>query len=120
MKRADELLVDLSLVKSRSKARAIIEEGKVFVNGKAVDKPSRKFPEDTLFEISAENTTLRYVSRAGLKLEEFLKYVREFNLEKAENLVSEAIVDFNFLESTQIEFLSLRLYRYRNMSKTKN
>lgn len=76
MKRADELLVDLSLVKSRSKARAIIEEGKVFVNGKAVDKPSRKFPEDTLFEISAENATLRYVSRAGLKLEEFLNHFK--------------------------------------------
>ncbi len=71
-RRADELLVSLSLIESRAKARAIIEEGKVFVNGKAVDKPSRKFPEDTQFEISTDNAALRYVSRAGLKLEAFL------------------------------------------------
>ena len=76
MKRADELLVEASLVKSRSKARAIIEEGKVFVDGAAVDKPSRKFPEDTVFVIDAENAALRYVSRAGLKLEEFLEHFK--------------------------------------------
>ncbi len=72
-RRADELLVSLSLIESRAKARAIIEEGKVFVNGKVVDKPSRKFPQDTVFEISTDNAALRYVSRAGLKLEAFLE-----------------------------------------------
>ena len=72
MKRADELIVEAKLTNSRSKARAIIEEGKVFANGQAVDKPSRKFPEDTVFEIAENNAALRYVSRAGLKLEAFL------------------------------------------------
>ena len=75
-KRADELLVSLSLIESRSKARAIIEEGNVFVDGKAVDKPSRKFPIDTIFEICANNSALRYVSRAGLKLEAFLAHFK--------------------------------------------
>ena len=74
MKRVDELLVISKLTESRSKARAIIEEGKVFVNGKIVDKPSRKFPEDTVFEIATGNSALRYVSRAGLKLEKFLEH----------------------------------------------
>lgn len=76
MKRADELLVGAALTNSRSKARAIIEEGKVFVNGRAVDKPSRKFPEETVFEIAGDNSALRYVSRAGLKLEAFLEKYR--------------------------------------------
>ncbi len=74
MKRVDELLVISKQTESRSKARAIIEEGKVFVNGKIVDKPSRKFPEDTVFEIATGNSALRYVSRAGLKLEKFLDH----------------------------------------------
>ena len=38
-KRADELLLELGLAPSRSKARALIEEGKVFLNAQAVDKP---------------------------------------------------------------------------------
>ena len=37
MKRADELLAELNLVESRSKARALIEEGKVKANGRLVD-----------------------------------------------------------------------------------
>lgn len=71
-RRADELLAALGLVESRAKARAIIEEGKVFAGAKAVDKPSRRFPEDTAFEIAQDSAALRYVSRAGLKLEAFL------------------------------------------------
>lgn len=76
-RRADELLAASGLVESRAKARAIIEEGKVFAGAKAVDKPSRKFPEDTVFEIAAGSAALRYVSRAGLKLEAAL---REFGI----------------------------------------
>lgn len=75
-KRADELLLELGLAPSRSKARALIEEGKVFLNSQAVDKPSRKFPADTKFEVDTENATLKYVSRAGLKLEEFLNHFK--------------------------------------------
>lgn len=75
-KRADELLLELGLAPSRSKARALIEEGKVFLNSQAVDKPSRKFPADTKFEVDSENATLKYVSRAGLKLEEFLNHFK--------------------------------------------
>ena len=76
-RRADELLVALGIVESRAKARAVIEEGKVFAGAKAVDKPSRKFPEGTKFEIAEGNAALRYVSRAGLKLEAAL---REFGI----------------------------------------
>lgn len=64
-KRADELLADLGLVESRSKARALIEEGKVLANSKTVDKPSRKLSEDAKIEILADSKALKFVSRAG-------------------------------------------------------
>lgn len=72
MKRADELLAELKLVESRSKARALIEEGKVMACGKIIDKPSRKIPADSEIEIIKDANTLKYVSRAGLKIEAFL------------------------------------------------
>ena len=72
MKRADELLAELKLVESRSKARALIEEGKVKANGCAIDKPSRKIPEGAKIEIIGGAGALKYVSRAGLKIEAFL------------------------------------------------
>jgi len=73
MRRADELLFALGLVESRSKARSLIEEGKVKCSGKPVDKPSRKYPDAAEFEIDADAATLRFVSRAGLKLDAFLE-----------------------------------------------
>ena len=72
MKRADELLAQLNLVESRSKARALIEEGKVRADGAIVDKPSRKIPGDAKIEILEGSDALKYVSRAGLKIEAFL------------------------------------------------
>lgn len=81
--RADEELVLRGLSSSRAKARALIEEGKVFCRpGKGerfcVDKPSRKIPENALLEIEEGAQAQRFVSRAGLKLEAFIK---EFSLD---------------------------------------
>lgn len=72
MMRADELVTVLGLAESRAKARALIEEKKVFCNGKPVDKPSRQLCETDSIEIDGSALALRYVSRAGLKLEAFL------------------------------------------------
>lgn len=73
MKRADELIFAAGLADSRSKARALIEDGCVKCGGKIVNKPARKFPDDAVFEIAENAAASRYVSRAGLKLEGFLK-----------------------------------------------
>lgn len=72
MKRADEILVELKLAESRSKARALIEERKVKADGAIIDKPSRKISESAKIEIAEDADALKYVSRAGLKLEKFL------------------------------------------------
>ncbi len=76
--RADEFLAKHGFAESRSKARALIEEGKVLYASKVVDKPSRKLEDPSLVEVSQDALALRYVSRAGLKLEKFLD---EFSLD---------------------------------------
>ncbi|MBO6102172.1 MAG: TlyA family RNA methyltransferase [Opitutales bacterium] len=72
MKRADELLAERGLAESRSKARAIIEEGRAFCGGEKIDKPSRKLPLDAEIRVDKNADALKFVSRAGLKLDGFL------------------------------------------------
>ena len=66
-KRLDVLLVERGLQESRQRAQAIIMSGLVFVNGRRLDKAGAPVAEDAAIEI--RGSTLRYVSRGGLKLE---------------------------------------------------
>jgi 23S rRNA (cytidine1920-2'-O)/16S rRNA (cytidine1409-2'-O)-methyltransferase len=77
MMRADLYLYNFGYVKSRQKAKTLIEEGYVKINGVIVKKPSLDIDE------SAENLVditdiCPYVSRGGLKLE---KIINELNLD---------------------------------------
>lgn len=68
--RLDVLLVKRNLVESREKAKAIIMAGNVFVNGQREDKAGTTFDtEKQRVEIEIKGSTLKYVSRGGLKLE---------------------------------------------------
>ena len=73
--RLDVLLVSRGLVPSREKAKAIIMAGNVFVAGQREDKAGAMF--DGKAEIEVKGSTLKYVSRGGLKLE---KAVERFSL----------------------------------------
>ena len=73
MKRLDLLLFEKGLVKSREKARALIMEGVVSVNGTPVTKAGAMCAEDA--ELLIREDTVPFVSRGGLKLE---KAVRTF------------------------------------------
>lgn len=64
--RADVLLFDKGLAKSREKARALIMEGVVFCGGRRVEKPGDMFQEDAEFTVKED--TVPFVSRGGLKL----------------------------------------------------
>jgi len=78
MKRIDELLLEKGFAESRAKAKALLEEGIVFCGGILADKPSRKFDENVFIEIVSDAKILKFVSRAGLKLDHFLTL---FNIE---------------------------------------
>lgn len=65
--RLDVLLVKRNLAESREKAKALIMSGIVYVNGQKEDKAGTTFEETAPIEV--RGSTLKYVSRGGLKLE---------------------------------------------------
>lgn len=74
--RLDVILVKQGFAPSREKAKAILMTGNVFVNGQREDKAGTTFDESTI-QIEVKGSTLKYVSRGGLKLE---KAMSEFTV----------------------------------------
>ena len=68
--RLDVLLVKEGHASSREKAKAIIMSGIVYVDGQKEDKAGAMFESSVKLEV--RGSTLRYVSRGGLKLEKAL------------------------------------------------
>lgn len=69
--RLDLLLVERGLVASRERARTMIMEGKILVNGRKVEKAGTGVKPDAEIRLLGEE--LPYVSRGGLKLEKALQ-----------------------------------------------
>ena len=69
--RLDVLLVEQGLCTSREKAKALIMEGKVYVDGQKEDKAGTKIARTSKLTLAAP--PLRYVSRGGLKLEKAME-----------------------------------------------
>lgn len=69
-KRLDQLMFERSLAESREKAKALIMEGIVYVNGEKENKAGTQIPEDSVIEV--RGNPMPYVSRGGLKLEKAL------------------------------------------------
>ena len=65
--RLDVVLVNKKYFPTRQKAKYEIEKGNIYVNGKQITKSSKII--DYNDEIEVRGTTLKYVSRGGLKLE---------------------------------------------------
>ncbi len=68
--RLDVLLVKRNMAESRTKAKAFIMEGKVFVKGQREDKAGSTFADDVPIEV--RGMPMKYVSRGGYKLEKAL------------------------------------------------
>lgn len=79
----------------------------------------KKFSEE-IFELSKrkiqkENIIVKYDIDAEIKkMEKLLDSVKTYNQEKARKLMSETILDLNFLMDTNAGFYSFRLYHYKN------
>lgn len=74
--RLDVILVNQGYAPSREKAKAIIMSGNVYVNGQKEDKAGTGFDESKI-QLEVRGSSLRYVSRGGLKLE---KAMNQWNL----------------------------------------
>ncbi len=74
--RLDEAIVNRGLLKSRNKAKELIKNQKIKVNGKIITKPSFKVSQEDKIELLEDKV---YVSRAALKLKNYLdKYNIDF------------------------------------------
>jgi len=69
--RFDKLLVEKGMVQSRERARALIMEGRVTVDGQTIEKPGLQVKVEAHLQIRGEDVP--FVSRGGLKLEAALK-----------------------------------------------
>lgn len=69
--RLDSKLVDLGLVESREKAKALIMAGQVYVNNQKVIKSGTFLKETDLIEVRGEK--IPFVSRGGLKLKKAME-----------------------------------------------
>jgi 23S rRNA (cytidine1920-2'-O)/16S rRNA (cytidine1409-2'-O)-methyltransferase len=78
--RIDVLLVERRLVESRSKARWLIKNGYILINGKKVLKPGKRI--DSSLKIILEKN-FPYVGRGGIKLEAAL---RDFSISVKEKV----------------------------------
>ncbi|MEG1560669.1 MAG: TlyA family RNA methyltransferase [Clostridia bacterium] len=74
-KRADIALVENGLCESRERAKSLIMEGVVTVDGRRIEKPGDAVNPDSIFEI--KESALKFVSRGGLKLD---KAISSFDL----------------------------------------
>lgn len=74
--RLDQLLIEKGIFTSRERAKAAIMSGKVFVDGKRVDKAGEKVSEEASLEYKGEK--MPYVSRGGYKL---AKAIKEFSVD---------------------------------------
>ena len=70
--RLDVLLVKKNLAESREKAKAVIMAGIVYVDDQKEDKAGSMFEETAKIEV--RGSTLKYVSRGGLKLEKAMTH----------------------------------------------
>jgi 23S rRNA (cytidine1920-2'-O)/16S rRNA (cytidine1409-2'-O)-methyltransferase len=69
--RFDKLLVEKGMVQSRERARALIMEGKVSVEGKRIDKPGTMINAEALLQLQGGDSL--YVGRGGEKMEGALR-----------------------------------------------
>ena len=75
-KRLDEILVERKLVKSKSKAQAMIMAGQIYVEGKQIIKSGLNIQYNSFVEV--KNLGPEWVSRGALKL---IKALDEYNIE---------------------------------------
>lgn len=67
--RLDMILVQQGLAPSREKAKAMIMSGIVYIKGQKEDKAGSTFDDEAAATVEIRGSTLKYVSRGGLKLE---------------------------------------------------
>ena len=74
MARLDAAMVQQGLVPSRQRAKTLIQNGQISVNGKVCTKPA--FAVEETDQITMEGSDIPFVGRGGLKLEYALEQTK--------------------------------------------
>ena len=74
MARLDAAMVQQGLVHSRQRAKTLIQNGQISVNGKVCTKPA--FAVEETDQITMEGSDIPFVGRGGLKLEYALEQTK--------------------------------------------
>ena len=74
--RLDKILIDRNIAASRDRAKALVMEGKILVNGIPVTKAGTMIDINASIDLKGED--IPYVSRGGLKLEAAIKHFNIF------------------------------------------
>ena len=91
--RLDQYLVQYHQIESRTKAQDLISHSKVKINDRIITKASYEVEEKDLIQI-LENELLKYVSRAGLKLEGAFQHMQSKSKEwQSWNLNGKTVLD---------------------------
>lgn len=70
--RLDAYLVREGFVTGRDKAKELIADGKVYIDGRKAEKPSVTVGDGASVELRGESEAMKYAGRGGLKLEKAL------------------------------------------------
>lgn len=103
--RLDKYIVD-NFGYTRSRAIDLIKVGSVYVNGEVVLKPSKQVSETDKIKI---NDKLKYVSRAGVKLEEAINY---FNLDFKDKTVLDVGSSTGGFTEVSLKYGAKTVYAY--------
>ena len=103
--RLDKVLFEKGLAASRERARALIMEGKVLVNGHPAAKAGELVGSDALVVLRGED--IPYVSRGGLKLEAAL---RHFNITVSDKIAMDVGSSTGGFTDVMLQRGALRVY----------
>lgn len=103
--RIDKILVERGMVTSRERARALIMEGKVLVNGQLVDKAGIRVGIDSDIKLCGEDN--KYVSRGGLKLEGAIK---AFGIDPKDKIVMDVGASTGGFTDCVLQFGAKKVY----------
>lgn len=102
--RLDKLLFEKGLIESRERAKALILEGNVLVNGIVIDKAGAAVSSDAALTLKDK---MPYVSRGGLKLEHAITY---FNIDVKDKTAMDAGASTGGFTDCLLQNKALKVY----------
>lgn len=103
--RLDEYLVNQKNIKSRNVAKQLIIDNYVYVNNDVCNKPSYHVKDNDLIDVKSNH--LKFVSRAGYKLEHAIKF---FNIDFKNKVVVDVGASTGGFSDCSLKYGAIKVY----------